>query len=132
MVKMKNNEGFSELATIIGQNGNFEGKLSVKHSVRIDGRMKGEVDTSETVTVGQSGIVEGDIRAKDIIVGGSVDGSITATGKATFEETSKFSGNLKTKKLVVKDGACFNGSSEMTDSQPVLQPKKLPPDKEAI
>lgn len=128
MAKEKNNNSFSELATIIGQNADLEGKLAVKHSVRIDGRMKGEISTSETVTIGSSGKMEGDIKAKDVIVGGKVTGSITAEGKVTLEEASSFTGELKTVKLVIKEGAVLNGATEMGETKSPAMPRKLPPE----
>jgi len=127
MAKYRNGDGFPELATIIGQNGDFEGRLVVKHSVRIDGRMKGNITTTETVTIGQSGQIEGDIIAKDVIIGGKVVGSIKAEGKVTLEESSTFKGELKTKKLVIVEGAVFNGSTEMGDNNRSI-PKPLPPE----
>ena len=127
MAKYKNGEGFPELATIIGQNGDFEGKFTVKHSVRIDGRMKGNITTTETVTIGNAGQVEGDIVARDVIIGGKVSGSIKAEGKVTLEESSVFTGELKTKKLVIVEGAVFNGATEMGDNSRIA-PKPLPPE----
>ena len=109
----------------MGQGGIFEGKLSVKHSIRIDGRLKGELETAETVTIGSNGEVEGDIKAKDVIVGGKITGSIIAGGRVTLESTSTFNGDVKTVKLVIEEGAVFNGAMEMIDSKPVTPARKL-------
>jgi cytoskeletal protein CcmA (bactofilin family) len=114
MSKIKNKDAHPELATILGPNGEFEGKLSVKHSVRIDGYFKGEISTTETLTIGPNGHIEGNIIATDVIMGGIVQGTILAEGKVVLEETSRFQGDLKTVKLVIKEGAIFIGASDMS------------------
>ncbi len=125
---MKNriNGSTDELATIIGREGILEGKLLLKHSIRIDGRLKGQLETTETVTIGPEGEIEGDIKAKDVVVGGRITGSIVASGKVILESASKFNGEVKTVKLVIEEGAVFNGAMEMSDGSPKLHPKKLP------
>ena len=111
--------GVGELSTILGPDANFEGKLTVKQSMRVDGQIKGELSSSETVTIGSSGSVEGDISAKDVIVGGKVTGRLTVQGKTVLEKTSTLNGDLKTTRLVVEEGAVFNGNSDMGDSKPL-------------
>ncbi len=125
-VKNRNDGSSEELATIIGREGRFEGKIILKHSVRIDGRLKGQLETTETVTIGIDGEVEGDIKAKDVVVGGKVSGSVLANGKVTLESASKLSGDIKTKRLVIEEGALFNGAMEMSDGSPKVPPRKLP------
>ncbi len=120
--------GVSELSTILGADAQFEGKLTVKQSMRVDGRVKGELTSSETITIGSNGSVEGDITAKDVIVGGKVTGRLTASGKTVLERSSVLKGDLKTKRLVVEEGAVFNGNSDMGDTgleDPQHPPRKI-------
>ena len=81
--------------------------------MRVDGQVKGELETSNTITIGSEGVVEGNISAKDVIVGGRVVGMLKATGRIILESKSVLNGDLKTSRLVVEDGATFNGSSDM-------------------
>ncbi|NQT34624.1 polymer-forming cytoskeletal protein [bacterium] len=120
--------GVAELSTILGADAQFEGKLTVKRSMRVDGRVKGELASSETITIGSNGSVEGDITAKDVIVGGKVTGRLTASGKTMLERSSVLKGDLKTKRLVVEEGAIFNGNSNMGDTElasPQHPPRKI-------
>lgn len=103
-----------ELSTLIGSDAVISGNISLKHSIRIDGQVRGEVSSGETVTIGTTGAVEGNITAGDVVVGGRVKGSITAGGKTTLEETSVLNGDLRTTRLVVHEGAVFNGNSDMS------------------
>jgi cytoskeletal protein CcmA (bactofilin family) len=104
-----------ELATIIGHEAVVEGKISVKHSIRVDGRLKGDLNSTETVTIGTQGEVEGNIQAKNLIVGGKIQGNITVSGKVTLETTSALQGDLRTAKLVIEEGAIMNGLTSMSE-----------------
>ncbi len=110
--------GGGELSTIIGPDAKLDGSLDVKHSMRVDGQVKGELISTETVTIGSGGSVEGDVSARDIVLGGKVTGKLTATGKVVMEGTSILTGDLKTTRLVVEEGSQFNGKSDMGEAEP--------------
>ncbi|MFH1862843.1 MAG: polymer-forming cytoskeletal protein [bacterium] len=107
----------SDLGTIIGQDASVEGKLIVKHEVRVDGEIKGELTSTDTITVGTSGRVEGVISGENVVIGGAVEGNIKATGRLTLEGGSRFDGDLEAARLVIVEGAVFNGRSTMSSDQ---------------
>jgi len=115
MAKREENSlaGVGELNSIIGRGAVLEGKLEVQSSIRVDGRVKGSVKSSDTIVVGKDGVVEGDLTAKNVVVGGKVNGKIEATGRVVLESTSTFTGDLKTGKLVIDEGAVFDGQCSM-------------------
>ena len=108
--RMKNG---SELATIIGQEAALEGRLTVKHAMRVEGQVKGELASTDTITVGNTGKVEGTLTAENVVVGGQVDGNIKASGRVTLEAGSRFTGDLEASRLIITEGATFNGHSAM-------------------
>ena len=112
MAKNRNSHS-DELGTILGHESLLEGKLTVKHCIRIDGHIKGDLDSTDTVTIGSQGVVEGNINAANVIIGGKVEGSIVASGKVTLEESSQLIGDLKTAKLVIEEGAVLDGVTKM-------------------
>ena len=113
----------AELSTLIGKDAVIEGKLIIKQSIRVDGRIKGEVEATDTVTVGSSGEVEGNIKAKNVVVGGKVNGSLDISGKVTLESSSELRGDLSASRLIIEEGARFNGSSSMNGETPHIHPK---------
>ena len=112
-----------ELSTLIGKDAVIEGKVVVKQSIRVDGRVKGEVEASDTVTVGNTGEVEGNIKAKNVVVGGKVQGSLESSGKVTLEASSILRGDLTASRLTIEEGAVFNGRSSMNGESGTLKPK---------
>lgn len=106
----------SELATIIGQEASLEGRLTVKHAMRVEGQVKGELSSTDTITVGNTGKVEGTVTAENVVIGGQVDGNIKAGGRVTLEAGSRFTGDLEASRLVITEGAVFNGHSAMPGS----------------
>jgi len=113
--------------TIIGKDTVFTGTLDVKGAVRVDGTVKGKVICTDTVTVGSTGYVEADLEGQIVVVAGKVVGNLTASDKLELQAKSDVEGDLKTKSLVVEQGAIFCGSCKMKNGQKdlgFLPPKK--------
>jgi len=101
------------LLTMLGEGSVLEGTLSVPHSVRVDGTLKGKLDTAETLTVGANGVLEADLRARNAIIGGKVIGNITVEERVELESHASLTGDLKARTLVINEGATFQGKSIM-------------------
>lgn len=112
---MKNDS--KELNTIIGKGSVINGKVSIRNSVRIEGRIIGEISSTGTVTIGSKGEVEGDIVAVNAVIGGKVKGSIKASERIILETNSILIGDLKTAKLTIDEGAMFEGKCCMTEEE---------------
>lgn len=123
----KDEDGISrsgDLNTIVGKGSSLEGTLKVENSVRVDGRIKGNLTTTELLVIGKDGEIEGDIIAKNAIIGGRVRGKVSATGKVVLESKAVFMGELKTSRLVIDDGAIFDGRCSMQrDGKLPFEPK---------
>ena len=109
------------LTAFIDQGSEFEGKLSFKDTVRIDGTFRGEIRSENTLIVGESGEVEADIHSKNVVISGSVAGDIVATRQLVLHKTARLHGNANTPSLVVEDGAVFNGTAKMDRPEAIAQ-----------
>ncbi len=103
--------------TIIGKDTVFTGTLDVKGAVRVDGTVKGKIICSETVTVGSGGYVEADVESQMAVVAGKVVGNLNAKEKIELQAKSDIEGDIRTKSLVVEQGAIFCGSCQMKDNK---------------
>ncbi len=109
--------GAGGLTAFIDQGSEFEGKLSFKDTVRIDGRFSGEISSENTLIVGESGEIHANIRSNTIAVSGVVVGDIDAASKVVIHKTGRVEGDVKAPSLVVEEGATLNGSVRMSGSK---------------
>ena len=90
----------------------ISGKLRFDGPARIDGTIDGEVDGKE-ITIGESAMVTAQIRADSIVVCGKVKGEIIATQRIEIHPTAKIIGNITAPKLIIHEGAIFEGQCSM-------------------
>jgi cytoskeletal protein CcmA (bactofilin family) len=102
------------LTAFIDQGSEFEGKLSFKDTVRIDGSFTGEIRSENTLIVGETGEIHASVHSKCVLVSGSLVGDVVATQKVVLHKTARLQGNLETPCLVIEDGAVFNGQVKMS------------------
>jgi cytoskeletal protein CcmA (bactofilin family) len=105
--------GLGGLTAFIDQGSEFEGKLSFKDTVRIDGAFRGEISSENTLIVGESGEIEAMIRSTVVVISGSVVGDITASRQVVLHKTARVQGDLSTPSIVIEEGAQFNGKLSM-------------------
>ena len=105
------------LTAFIDQGSSFEGKLSFKDTVRIDGHFSGQITSENTLVVGESGVIEANVRSQVVIVSGTVAGDIVATSKVILHKTAHIDGNVQTPSLVMEDGAVLNGELRMGEKK---------------
>ncbi len=106
--------------TIIGKDTVITGTLDVKGSLRVDGTIKGKIICSDCVTIGATGVVEAEIEAEVAIVAGRMDGNVHTSDKIELQTKCEMNGDLKTKSLVIEQGAVFCGACNMKDAPPDL------------
>src|SRR3990172_10038548 len=105
------------LSAFIDQGSEFEGKLSFRDTVRIDGRFRGEIASENTLIVGESGEIYATIRSNTVVVSGFVEGDIIAARKVVLHKTARVHGNLETPSLVVEEGAALDGQVKMPGTE---------------
>lgn len=116
---MSKNEG-GVMNTIIGKDTVFTGTLEVKGAVRVDGTVKGKIICSDVVTVGSGGYVEADVDSQTAVIAGKVVGNLVASEKIELQAKSDIEGDIRTKSLVVEQGAVFCGSCHMKEGKSSL------------
>jgi cytoskeletal protein CcmA (bactofilin family) len=113
------------LTAFIDQGSEFEGKLSFRDTVRIDGRFRGEISSENTLIVGESGEIEATIHSNTVAVSGTVIGDIHARKKVVLHKTARVEGNVETVSLAVEDGAVLNGQVKMASRDGKKDPNAL-------
>jgi cytoskeletal protein CcmA (bactofilin family) len=108
---------------IIGAGTVVEGKVRSQGNVRVDGKLIGEVTANESLAVGVTGEIEGNVTAKNVTVGGKVRGTISATEKIVFEGKSVIRGDIRATRLIIDEGSIFDGRVSMTEKTPTYDVK---------
>jgi len=122
------NEVDNTMDTIIGKDTLITGTIDVKGALRVDGTIKGKIICSDCVTVGATGMVEADIESNTAIIAGHMIGNVETVDKVELQAKCELEGDIKTKSLVIEQGAVFCGACNMKGgSRPELG--FLPPEK---
>ena len=109
------------LSAFIDQGSEFEGKLSFKDTVRIDGSFTGEIRSENTLIVGETGEIQASIQSKCVLVSGTVVGDVVATQKVVLHKTARVQGNIDAPCFAIEDGAVFNGQVKMQRPEAALR-----------
>jgi len=100
--------------SLVGAGTLIEGKIKTEGSIRVDGTLVGEIVAKVNAAIGVTGAVEGGVMAKNVTIAGKVKGTVTATDKLTLEGKSITRGDIRASKLIVDEGAMFDGQCAMT------------------
>ena len=109
--------GGDNLNAFIGEGTAFKGTLSFQGTVRVDGKLEGEVFTKDTLVVGKSAVIRADIHAGALVIGGTIHGNITAEKKVELHAGARLYGNIGTPSLVIAEGVVFEGNCTMGKKQ---------------
>ena len=86
----------------------------------IKGVVKGSIFLQKgSLTVDQSGYMEGEVLADRIVLAGELVGNVTAITSLHLMSTTKMVGNIQTTKIAMADGAFFSGNLEVREPEPV-------------
>ena len=102
-----------EINTLLGKGTTFEGKLTFEGTVRIDGKLKGEVFSDDVLIIGDGAYVEAEIDIGEVIIQGTVVGNIRAKRAIEIHAPGKMKGDLHTPSLQIDKGVIFEGRSFM-------------------
>ncbi|HEY0459808.1 MAG TPA: polymer-forming cytoskeletal protein [Pyrinomonadaceae bacterium] len=117
------------LSGYVGNGTVLTGETSFQAMLRIDGHLTGRVSSeSGTLIVGSSGKVDANIQVASAIVSGTINGDITATEKLELTRTARVLGNIQAPRLVIEDGAIFEGACTMLKAKESLDKRTAKPE----
>jgi cytoskeletal protein CcmA (bactofilin family) len=112
----------SSLSAFIDQGSEFEGKLTFKDTVRIDGCFRGEITSQNTLIVGETGEIMATVRSREVIISGTVSGNVFATERLVLHKTARVEGDVEAGTIAIEEGAMLNGKVTMGGSRPSSPP----------
>ncbi|NIM11341.1 MAG: hypothetical protein GTO45_05055 [Candidatus Aminicenantes bacterium] len=110
---MQKTESLGRVSGFIDKDTEITGDIKFKDSFRIDGTFKGKILSGSSLIIGETGDVEADIEAGSISINGKVKGSLNANDRIEIFSLGRVTGKLVTPKLIIEEGAFFQGSCQM-------------------
>jgi cytoskeletal protein CcmA (bactofilin family) len=113
LIKLKGIGPAEDLNGFMDEGTEFLGELRFRNVLRIDGRLKGKIVSDNTLIVGESGHVEADIDCGVVSIRGTVLGRVHGRQRIELLAGSRVMATLVSPKLVIEDGAHFEGECAM-------------------
>jgi cytoskeletal protein CcmA (bactofilin family) len=85
------------------------GDLDTAGSLRIDGKLEGNVRRADTVVLGVGASMSGDVHAREVVIGGTITGNVHATERVELQATAIVTGDILTQTILVQEGGVVNG-----------------------
>jgi cytoskeletal protein CcmA (bactofilin family) len=112
----KYNETDNTTINLISNGTDITGDIKSNGDIRIDGSLKGNLNTKGKVVIGPTGRINGEIVCKNSEVSGIIEGKIMVGQLLNLKASSKILGDIVTAKLAIEPGARFTGNCNMSDN----------------
>jgi cytoskeletal protein CcmA (bactofilin family) len=99
------NDGFSLLSanlTVIGD-------IESDGTVRLDGRLEGSIRRAAIVVLGSGSSIKGNITAREVLVGGTVEGNIDAADRIELQPSAVVTGDIEAGAVLIREGGIIRG-----------------------
>jgi cytoskeletal protein CcmA (bactofilin family) len=91
-----------------------KGQILSREDLTIDGEVEGTVEMQEhRLTIGPNGKVRASVKAREVIVLGSLNGNVETTDRIDIRKEAKLVGDIRTARIVIEDGAYFKGNVDI-------------------
>lgn len=113
----KNNEDQTQMVNLIAGGTEIQGDINTKSDIRIDGSLKGNINTQGKIVIGETGKVEGEIKCSNSDISGEINGKVHVKELLSLKASSKIYGDIYVNKLSIEPGAKFTGNCKMDEQE---------------
>jgi cytoskeletal protein CcmA (bactofilin family) len=110
---------------IIGASMHIKGEIRSDEELMVDGEVEGIVESGSLLTIGRNGKVRANIKAREVVIFGSVKGNIEVVEKLAIRDQGSLVGDIKTAGISIDDGAYFKGSIDISRPEPKVSSKPV-------
>ncbi len=107
-----------DLTAFIDEGSEIEGKYTFSGTVMLNGKFQGEIASTDTLIIGERGVVNATVRAGTVVISGELVGNVQATERVELKGTARVFGDVEAPVIVVEEGVLFEGHCRMTKSKP--------------
>jgi cytoskeletal protein CcmA (bactofilin family) len=102
-----------QVENVLGKSAHVRGDLKAEGAFRVDGTVEGSVESKSSIVIGESGVVRGDVKGRDVVVAGQVHGNIVCTGHLDIVASGRIEGDVDALSVRIETGGVFRGTSRM-------------------
>jgi cytoskeletal protein CcmA (bactofilin family) len=111
----------------IGKAVKIVGQIFSKEDLYVDGDIEGTVEALENkLTIGPHGTAKAAIKAREVVLQGSIQGNVEAAEKMEIKKDARLVGDVRTARIMIEDGAFFKGSIDIVKPEPKAPPRPQP------
>jgi cytoskeletal protein CcmA (bactofilin family) len=103
-----------DLTAFLDEASEIDGKFTFSGTVMINGRLRGEIHSKDTLIVGEKGVINASIHAGVVLVSGEVVGNVVGVERVELRGSARVSGDIEAPIVVVDEGVMFDGHCRMT------------------
>jgi cytoskeletal protein CcmA (bactofilin family) len=107
-----------EFTSHVNEGTEIEGKVSFTGTVLLNGRVRGEIVSNDTLVIGEKGVVNASIRSSIVEISGEVVGNISATERIELHPSCRVYGDIEAPVVIIDEGALLEGQCRMTKLRP--------------
>ncbi|EKB48407.1 bactofilin family protein [Cecembia lonarensis] len=100
-------------SNVISKETNIKGDIVAQGNIRIEGAVEGSVKSKSKIVIGESAAIKGNLSSAEAEISGKVDGQVVCSDVLYLKKSAMVTGDIVTNKLVVENGATFNGRCQM-------------------
>lgn len=104
--------------SVIAQGMRIVGDIECSGVLKIEGVVEGTIRGPRQLLLGRQGEVRGDVQAREVVLGGRVEGTVVAEERVEIQGTALVTGDVHTKSIIVLEGGKINGAVRMDDNVP--------------
>lgn len=121
------------LTAFLDEGSEIEGKYTFSGVALLNGKFKGEIVSTDTLIIGEKGVINATIRAGAVVISGEVVGSVLATERVEMKKSARVFGDVEAPVVVIEEGVLFEGHCRMTKERPAETPsgREAAPSREA-
>lgn len=112
------------LTAFLDEGSEIEGKYTFSGVALLNGKFKGEIVSTDTLVIGEKGVVNATIRAGTVVINGEVVGGILATERVEMKQSARVFGDVEAPVVVIQEGVLFEGHCQMTKARPETPPAR--------
>src|SRR5690349_11551110 len=103
---------------VLGKSVVVKGQVLSREDLTIDGEVEGTIEMQEhRLTIGATGKVRASVKAREVIVLGTLQGNVETGDRIDIRKEAKLVGDIRTARIVIEDGAYFKGNVDIVRAE---------------